>query len=316
MRHPPSPPSRGRSMPRSIWKGSISFGMVAIPVNLFTAVQSKSVSFHLLHEKCKTRIHNKHWCAADDCEVDDDEIVRAYEYSRGHYVVMEDSDFQSLPVASKHVIELSAFVQSAQVDPVYYSKSYYLEPTEAGLKPYALLLRALEKKGLIGIAKITLREKEHLCALRPNAGTLFLETLYYPDEIKLSEPIVAAATKVAEKELDTAFTLIDILTEDFKPEQYQDDYRVALMERIEDKVAGKQIEVVPDEEPKSTKVVDLMSALRASVEAVRKRGADAGDHEERAGRSPSARKSDAKGDDQKKAGHALSSRTAHHSKAG
>jgi DNA end-binding protein Ku len=266
-------------MARSTWKGSISFGMVAIPVNLFTATQSKNISFNLLHNKCKTRVHNKRWCAEDDCEVTADEMVRGYEYARDHYVVLTDEDFESLPVPSKHTIELTAFVNADEVDSVYYSKSYYLEPTEAGKKPYALLLRALEQKSLIGLAKITLREKEHLCALRPSEGTLVLETLFYPDEITLVADVIPETTKVSDKELQMAFTLIDILTEEFQPDKYKDEYRHALMQRIESKIEGKEIEVAPEPRHEQGKVIDLMAALRASVEAVKKSGASAKEEE-------------------------------------
>ncbi len=241
--------------------------MVVIPVKLFTATESKDISFHLIHEECGGRIKQVRWCSTEDREVPYDELARGYEYAKGQHVILDDEDFEKLPLASKHTIELAAFVDARQIDPTYYEKSYYLEPAEVGVKPYALLLRALEEKGLTAVAKLAIRNKERLCALRPNGGTLMLETLYYPDEIR-AERGQFNDVKVSDAELKMAFSLIDAYAEDFAPEKYHDDYREALMELIEAKLQNR--EVVEEPEPVPSNITDLMAALRASVEAAKK----------------------------------------------
>lgn len=252
---------------RPIWNGAISFGMVVIPVKLFAATESKDISFHLIHEECGSRIRQVRWCPADEKEVGFDELARGYEYAKGQHVLLTDEDFEKLPLSSKHTIELSAFVDARQIDPIYYEKSYYLEPTEIGVKPYALLLRALEEKGLTAVAKLAIRNKERLCALRPTGGTLMLETLYYPDEIRADRGRFGEVS-VSDAELKMALSLIDAYSEDFAPEKYHDEYREALMELIEAKLQNR--EVVEEPEPAPSKVTDLMAALRASVEAAQK----------------------------------------------
>jgi DNA end-binding protein Ku len=261
-------------MPRSIWKGVITFGMVSIPVRLFPATQDKDVSFHLLHQKDHSRIKFKKWCEAEDHEVDQDELVRAFEVSKGEYVEITEDDLEQLPLPARHTIELSAFVSSAEIDPVYYDKSYYLEPEETGVKAYALLMGVLDKKGVTGVASIALRNKESLCALRPMDGTLLLDTLHYPDEIREREFSVPKAA-VNERELAVAGTLVDALAETFDPSKYHDRYREALLELIASKAEGRA--VVVSEVEAAPQVTDLMSALRASVEAARGRkgGSDA-----------------------------------------
>src|SRR5213593_4412910 len=153
-------------MPRSIWSGVISFGMVSIPVKLYTATESKDVSFHLLHKECGARLKQLRWCPEHEREVGWDEVVRGYEYARDEHVIMTDEDFEKLPLPSKHTVELSAFVKAEEIDPIYYEKTYYLEPDEKAIKPFALLMKALREKQLTGIAKIAIRNKEQLCALR------------------------------------------------------------------------------------------------------------------------------------------------------
>ena len=254
-------------MARSIWNGVVSFGMVSIPVKLYTATESKDVSFNTLHKKCGTRIKQLRWCATCEKEIEWGDVVRGYEYTKDEYVVLTDEDFAKLPLASKHTIDLAAFVKSDHIDPIYYEKSYYLEPDETGIKPYVLLMRALQKKGLTAVAKLAIRNKERLCALRPYDGTLMLETLYYPDEVRVQKGADLPSIKVSEKELSMASSLIDLMLEDFKPEEYKDRYREALMEIINAKLQGAQIVEAPA--PARGKVVDLMSALKASVEAAK-----------------------------------------------
>jgi DNA end-binding protein Ku len=255
-------------VPRSIWKGVISFGMVSIPVRLLPATQDKDVGFHLLHKTDHSRIKYKKWCPADDREVDQDELVRGYEISKDQYVEFTDEDFESLPLPSKHTIELSAFVKVDDIDPMYYQKSYYLEPEETGLKPYTLLIKVLDSKGVTGVAKIALRNKEHLCALRPLDGSLVLETLYYPDEIREHE-MKLPNVMVNQRELEVAGSLVEALSEPFEPEKYHDQYREAVLELAASKAEGRQV-VTSDAGPPE-QVGDLMAALRASVEAARKK---------------------------------------------
>ncbi len=263
-------------MPRAIWKGVITFGMVSIPVQLYPATQDKDVSFHLLHKPDHSRIKFKRWCAAEDREVEQDELVKAFEVSKDQYVEITDEDLEKLPLPARHTIELSAFVSAEEIDPIYYEKSYYLEPEETGVKPYALLMKVLEKKGVTGVASIALRNKESLCALRPMDGTILLETLHYPDEIRERDDSLPDVT-VNERELAIASTLVDALAEPFDPSKYHDHYREALLELIKAKTEGREV-VAPESETPG-QVTDIMEALRASLEQARQRKSG-GDGEE------------------------------------
>jgi DNA end-binding protein Ku len=245
--------------------------MVSIPVKLYPATQDKDVSFHQLHAPDHGRIRYRKVCSVDGDEVQQDEIVRAYEVSKDQYVEISDEDLEQLPLPAKHTIELSAFVKTDEIDPIYYEKSYYLEPEEAALKPYALLMKVLEQKRVIGVATIAIRNKESLCALRPQESTLLLDTLYYPDEIREREVSVPSVA-VNERELAVAGTLVDALQEPFDPARYHDHYREALLELIASKTQGREV-VVPETEAASAPVTDLMAALRASIEAARNRKA-------------------------------------------
>ncbi len=252
---------------RPIWKGVISFGMVSIPVKLFSATESKDISFHLIHEECNNRIKQMRWCPVHEREVGWDELVRGYEYGKGQHVILTDEDFEHLPLASKHTIELSAFVEAEEIDPVYYEKSYYLDPEDIGVKPYALLMKALEKKGLTALAKLAIRNKERLCALRPSDGRLMLETLFYPDEIRAERPELLDVD-VSDREMNMALSLIDLLSESFDPTKYHDAYREALTSLIEAKLQNQ--EIVEEPEAVATNVTDLMAALRESVDKAKK----------------------------------------------
>lgn len=255
-------------MPRAIWSGTISFGMVSIPVELYPAVSEKDVHFHQIHKTCGSRIKLQKWCPIDECFVSNDEIQKGYETSKGKYVIVTDDDFDSLPVPSKHTIEVTSFVHSDEVDPIYFESTYYVQPEEGGHKPYALLIAAIEKKGVVALAKISMRQKENLCLLRPSEGAIVLSTLYYPDEIRSRLP-EGKEVKVDAKELKMAESLVDLLAEPFEPEKYRDEYRQALIGLIEAKSKGKDVETQP--EMHETKVIDLMEALRASVDEAQHR---------------------------------------------
>jgi DNA end-binding protein Ku len=260
-------------MPRPIWKGAITFGMISIPVKLYGATESKDLAFNTLHAECKSRIKQKRWCPVHDREVTADEVVRAFEYVKDQYIEILDDDLESMPIPSKHTIELTSFVKQSDIDPVYFERTYYLEPEQIGLKPYALLMRALKTKQVSAVAKIALRNKESLCVLRPSENNLLmLETLYYPDEIRTADLPAAPEVLVSQPELAMALSLVEMLEEPFDPKKYHDEYRSALLEVIEAKRNGDELVAQPETPLPQT--VDLMAALKASLEAARKgRGA-------------------------------------------
>ncbi len=260
-------------MARALWRGTISFGMVTIPVKLYTATESQDVSFRQLHAADNAPIRLVRRCSADGKDLEPDEIVKGYEYAKDHYILVDESDLEKLPIPSKHTIELTAFVESEEIDPVFYEKSYHIEPEELGRKPFALLVKALEEKKLNAVGKIAIRTKERLCSLRPRNGALMLETLYYADEVKPPE-FQAPETKVSEAEMKVAYALIDLLQEPFDPTKYRDEYRDGLMEIIEAKLEGHEY-VAPAEPAAAAPAVDLMAALKASVEAAKKRKGEA-----------------------------------------
>ena len=248
---------------RAIWSGVISFGMVTIPVRLHTATRPKDIRFHLLHSTDNTRVVQKRWCPVDDEEVPWSEVVRGYEYAKGKYVVLTDEDFAQLPLPSKHTVEISAFVEASEIDPVFYEKAYYLAPDERGEKPYALLLQALEDKGLVAMATITMRKKEQLCSIRPHEGTLLLDTLFYPDEVRVEPEVDVESEGISKDELTMAHRLVDLLRKPFDPAAYHDRYREALAELIDAKLEGKEVVTAPP--PREPKVIDLREALARSV---------------------------------------------------
>ncbi len=272
-------------MPRSIWNGVISFGMVSIPVKLYTATEDKDISFRQLHKEDGVRLKQLRWCPEHERAVEWNEVARGFEYAKDEFVVMEEEDFDKLPLPSKQTVELAAFVKADQIDPIYYQKTYYLEPDEKGVKPYALLMKALEDKNLTGIAKIAVRNKEQLCALRTMDGSLVLETLYYPDEIR-EVPFEIPEQKFTKAEMKMAHALIDLLEQDFDPTQFEDEYRSALQQIIDAKLEG--IEIASPEVARPAKVTDLMSALKASVAAAKKTRDDEDDEEERPARRKKA----------------------------
>ncbi|HET6680865.1 MAG TPA: Ku protein [Gemmatimonadaceae bacterium] len=252
---------------RAIWSGNISFGLVSIPVKLHSATRSEDVSFRQVHVTCGTPIQQKRWCPTDDEEVPWDEIARGYEYGKGRFVLLTDEDFESLPVPSRHTIDIRAFVPGDEIDPVYYEKAYQLLPAERGEKPYALLMRAIADKDLVAIASITIRKKEQLCALRPRAGSLVLETLFYPDEIRIDEDAGISGTKVSAEELKLAHQLIGMLRKPFEPADYKDTYREAVLALIEAKREGKEVVAAPEQ--KEAGIIDLREALARSLDRSR-----------------------------------------------
>jgi DNA end-binding protein Ku len=254
---------------KTMWRGAISFGLVSIPVRVYTATEEKTLRFNQLHDKDHGRIKYKRVCSKDGEEVPYDEIVKGYEYEKDRYVILDDEDFEAVPVESTRTIDIAQFVDQAEIDPIYYKKTYYLGPEEAGVKAYQLLSEALRDGEKVGIAKVSFRDKEHLAAVRLMDGVLVLDTMFWPDEIREADfPELEKTQKVSDKELQMAKSLIENLTEGWKPDAYADEYREALLEIVEKKVAGEEVEVI--EAPEPTKVVDLMEALKQSVESTKK----------------------------------------------
>jgi DNA end-binding protein Ku len=260
---------------RPLWKGAVSFGLVYVPVKMYAATEKKNVKFNYLHEKCKTPIQYKRFCPYCDTEVVNEEIVRGYEYEKGKYVVLKEEDFENLPGETTRSINIVDFVDLTDIDPLYFEKGYYLSPGEGGQKVYELLKRSMQETGKVAVAKVIIRNKESLAALRVADGTLTMSTMFYPDEVRKPKAIPELDYQVSlhDNELKMAVNLINNLSSEFEPEKYTDEYREQLMEVIQAKVAGAGVEVVPS--PQAEKVVDLMSALKASIDlAKQEKGAN------------------------------------------
>lgn len=252
----------------TIWKGSISFGLVNIPIKLHSATEDKDIKLRTLHKKCHSPIKYEKTCPVCDEEVKQDEIVRAYEYTKGKFVILEDEDFNKLKKENEEkAVEIIDFVKMEEIDPIYFDRSYYMSPSDGGGKAYSLLRKALQESEKVGLAKIIIRSKEQLAVIRVYENSLVMETIHFPDEVRSAAdvPNVPAEDKVTDKELDTAIMLIDQLTTTFNPAKYTDDYRTALIELIESKRSGKDI-VTPVEKEQKSNVTDLMAALQASID--------------------------------------------------
>ena len=258
-------------MPRSMWRGAISFGMVAIPVRMYLATESKSVSFRMLCPSCGRPIRQKRWCPHEDREIGWTETARGYEVAKDEYVQVDDADLERLPLSTTKAVEILEFVDDKEIDAgVYIKSAYYLEPEAVGAKPYALLRRALESTGRVAIGRIALRDREHLCRLALHENGLVLNTLHWPDEIRdLHElKLPGDDVKVDDRELEMATMLIDNLTAAFDPARHTDRYREALLQIVEEKMGQRPAE--PQAEPEPARALDLMAALKASVEAARR----------------------------------------------
>ena len=261
---------------RSIWKGAISFGLVTIPVKLYSATETKDVSFHQVRRSDGSRIKYKRVAAVDGEEVAYGDIAKGFELSSGETVVLTDEDFKDLPLTTSRAIDVLQFVPLEQLDPIFFEKSYYLEPDKAGVKPYCLLRDALEQSGQVAIVKVALRNRESLAALRVRGGVFVLETMLWPDEVRTPDfGFLDDDVEVRPQELAMAGSLIDTLSGEFDPSEYKDGYREALQAVIEAKVEGRELVQPTEEQPTTGTVVDLMAALRASVEAAKQTRADA-----------------------------------------
>ena len=251
---------------RSMWNGSLSFGLVNIPVKMYTATQAKDLRFNQLHTACHTPIKYEKVCPHCQRAVDGDEIVRGYQYEPGRYVIIQDEEWENFSQKSTRTVDILRFVDLGEIDPIYYDKTYYLEPSETGGKAYALLQEALSISGKIAVAQITIRSKPSLAVVRVYHGLLALETIYYPDEIRDQALVSRSSVPVQERELQMALSLIESLTEPFDPESYSDERRLGLQELIEAKIQGQQtVQIDTVEEERAP--IDLLAALQASIQA-------------------------------------------------
>jgi DNA end-binding protein Ku len=260
-------------MARAIWSGTISFGLLNVPVKLYSAVSRKTIRFNELRESDGSRVRHKRVAESDDKEVPYEEIVRGYEISPDRYVVFSRDELEKLNPAKTRAIEIQDFVDIEQIDPIYFDSPYYLAPAEGAEKAYGLLVRAMEASGKAAIARFVLRYKEHLAAIRPMDGVLTLTTMRFADEVvspqELDDVLPDSSPRVEKREREMAEKLIDSLAADFKPEKYRDEYREQLLSLIEQKAEGKQVVASESEEPEPTKAPDLMAALEESLAAVK-----------------------------------------------
>jgi len=252
----------------TMWKGSISFGLVNIPIKLHTATEDKDIKLRTLHNKCHAPIKYEKICTVCEEEVKPEDIVKAYEYTKGKFVVLDNEELEKLRKENEDkAVEIIDFVKIEEIDPIYFDRTYYMSPNESGSKAYSLLRKALQESQKVGLAKIIIRSKEQLAVIRVYENTLVMETIHYPDEVRKAGdvPNVPAEDKVTERELETAILLVDQLTTKFEPEKYTDEYRTALLELIDSKRTGQET-VTAAAKDVASNVTDLMAALQASID--------------------------------------------------
>ncbi|GAA3129722.1 Ku protein [Planomonospora alba] len=260
---------------RSIWNGAVSFGLVTIPIRLYTATEQRGVAFNQVHREDGGRIRLRRFCEVCGEDVPYAEVAKGYPLPAGETVVLDDEDFEELPLTTAHRIEVLQFSPADQIDPVLLAKSYYVEPDPAGVKPYVLLRDALERSGRVAVAKVALRQRESLAALRVREGVIVMETLLWPDEVRQApDAFLQDGAEVGEREARMADSLVETMSADFDPAAHRDAYREALLEVVEAKVAGRQVVRPPAPVGQAGPSADLMAVLRASVDAA-KRGRDA-----------------------------------------
>lgn len=257
-------------MARAIWKGAINFGLVTIPVGLYTATDNKTPKFKQLRKTDHSAIKYKRVAEADGKEVEWDDIVKGYEFEKDRYVVFTDDELASANPEGNKLVDVVQFVDESEIDPMFYKSTYYLAPEKTGIKAYKILEEALKEKGRVGIAKVSIREKQQLATLRAKDGVIVMETMYWPDEIREAEfEELEANVEIRDEEVAMAASLIDNLTRPFQAEDYVDKTREFVEEMAAKKVAGEEI-IAVDASPEPTKVVDLLEALKASVDATKK----------------------------------------------
>src|SRR3954465_8043900 len=250
---------------RPTWKGSISFGLVYIPIAVYPATREEKISFRQLRKTDLSPIRYKKVAEADMKEVPADQIVKGFEYERGHYIILNDEDFEKVRIESTHSIDITDFVDIDQVAPNFFYKPYFLEAQKGGEKAYALLHKALSGTGKIGIAKVVISNREYLAAVKPDGLFLVLELMHFASEVLTPEELSRPATALNEKELKMAHALIESMSSEWQPQKYRDEYRDAVMEIIENKAKNKQLPAVPAAAPRTTNVVDLVKVLQESI---------------------------------------------------
>jgi len=256
-------------MASTVWKGHLTFGLVSLPVKLYSAARSETVSFNQLHKTDHSRVKQVLYCALEDKPVPRTDLVKGYEYEKDKYVVVDDEEIKKVAPKTAKTMEIQEFVKSSEVDPVYYESSYYMAPDEAGEKAYALLFEAMKQTGYLAVAKIAMHNREHIVLLRPAAQGILMHTMYYRDEIRQSEEFRTDTSLVKPKELEIAKSLIDSLSAEFEPEKYKDDYRENLKALIQAKVEGRETVETPAPE-RLAPVVDILEALKMSLANVKK----------------------------------------------
>jgi DNA end-binding protein Ku len=254
-------------MPSTVWKGFISFGLVSFPVRLFSAARAEAVHFHMLHKKDLSRVKEVWYCAREDKPIDRSDIVKGYETSKNKYVIVEDEELKKIAPTTATTMDILQFVASDEVDPVFFESSYYIAAESDTAKPYVLFMAALADTKQDAIAKIAMHNREHIVLIRPSGGGLMLHTLYYPDELHKANKSETPKAKYTAKELELAKSLVGHLTASFKPEQFKDTYRENVERLIKQKQKGQKITTV--EQPSKAPVIDLMEALKRSLEAGR-----------------------------------------------
>ena len=252
-------------MPATVWKGFISFGLVSFPVRLFSAARAEAVHFHMLHKKDLSRVKEVWYCAEEDKPIERSDIVKGYETSKDKYVVVEDEELKKIAPTTATTMDILQFVASDEVDPVFFESSYYVAAESSTAKPYALFMAALADTKQDAIAKIAMHNREHIVLIRPSGGGLILHTLYYPDELHKANRSETPKAKYTAKELELAKSLVGHLTAPFKPEQFKDTYRENVERLIKQKQKGQKITTV--EQPRKAPVIDLMEALKRSLDA-------------------------------------------------
>ncbi len=252
-------------MPATVWKGYLSFGLVSFPVRLFSAARAETVHFHMLHRKDLSRIKEVWYCAEENKPIERSEIVKGYEAKKGDYVVVDEDELKKIAPATATTMEILQFVPNDDVDPLWFESSYYVAPEENVGKPYALFLAAMTDTKRYAIAKVAMHNREHVVLIRPAEGGLVLHTLYYQDELHKANKAEAPKTKFSAKELEMARSLVGHLTAPFKPGEFHDTYRENVARLIEEKKKGQKITTVT--QPRKAPVIDLMEALKKSLQS-------------------------------------------------
>jgi DNA end-binding protein Ku len=278
------------TMAASVWSGYLTFGLISMPVRLFSGARDEHVSFHMLHRDDNTRIKQQLWCPLDERVVERSEIVKGYEYRKGEYVIIEPDEIKKIEPRTAKAMEILEFVKASDVDPIYFESSYYLMPEEAGRRPYALLARALEETDYVAIAKLTMHNREYTVFVRPYEGGMMLHTMYYKEEVRKVEGFGRPEVELKEAEVKVAHQLIEALAGTFEPEKFHDTFEDNVKALIKARLEGKAVE--PVEKPKKlAPVVDLMAALKESLASLPKKPPQPAERAQKASEVKASRKS-------------------------